>query len=339
MTQTPEQALKDIRQKKIQPLYFIHGDEPYYIEKLADELERIVVPEHEKGFNQFVLFGKDIEVGTILNSARRFPFMADRQLVLVKEAQQISGLDNKEKNAMLEEFALKPLASTVLAICYQGNFDARKTILKSFEKGGVVVQCKKLYDNKLPDWVGDYTRTQGVKISVKAIQMLVENIGNDLKRITSEIDKVLINLKAGEEISAAVVEKFVGISKEYNVFELQKSLTQRDILKANKIANYLAANPKENPLPPLLIILYNFFSKTLMVHGSRDKSESSVASLLGVNPFFVKDYMTTARQFSIVQLAQAIKAIRHADNCSKGIEAGGANESAILKELVFNILH
>jgi DNA polymerase III subunit delta len=339
MTQTPEQALKDIKQKKIQPLYFIHGDEPYYIEKLADELERVVVPESEKDLNQFVLFGKDIEVGTILNSARRFPFMADRQLVLVKEAQQVAGLDNKEKNTMLEAYTLKPLSSTVLAMCYQGNFDARKTILKSFEKGGVVIQCKKLYDNKIPDWIGDYVRTQGVKVSPKAIQMLAENIGNDLKRITSEIDKILINLKAGEEISAGIVEKFVGISKEYNVFELQKAFTQRDILKANKIANYLAANPKENPLPPLLIILYNFFSKTLIVHGTSDKSESNLASVLGVNPFFVKDYMATARNFNVVQLAQVIKALRHADNCSKGIEPGNNSEGAVLKELVFNVLH
>ncbi len=338
MTQTPEQALKDIKQKKIQPLYFIHGEESYYIEKLANELERVVVPEAEKSFNQFMLFGKDIEVGTILNSARRFPFMAERQLVLVKEAQQIVGLDNKEKNAMLEAFALKPLASTVLVICHQGNFDARKSILKSFEKGGVVVQCKKLYDNKIPDWIADYVRTQGIKVSPKAIQMLAENIGNDLKRITSEIDKILINLKAGEEISAAIVEKFVGISKEYNVFELQKAFTQRNILKANVIANYLATNAKENPVQQILVTLYGFFSKILIVHGTPDKSESNLASVLGVNPFFVKDYMATARNFSVVQLAQAIKALRHADNCSKGIE-GSNNETAILKELVFNVLH
>ncbi len=339
MTQTPEQALKDIKQKKIQPLYFIHGEESYYIEKLANELERVVVPEAEKSFNQFVLFGKDIEIGSILNSARRFSFMADRQLVLVKEAQQIAGLDNKEKNAMLEAFALKPLASTVLVICHQGNFDARKSILKSFEKGGVIVQCKKLYDNKIPDWIGDYVRTQGIKVSPKAIQMLAENIGNDLKRITSEIDKILINLKAGEEISATIVEKFVGISKEYNVFELQKAFTQRNVLKANTIANYLSANAKENPVQQILVTLYGFFSKVLVVHGTPDKSESNLASVLGVNPFFVKDYMATARNFNVVQLAQAIKALRHADNCSKGIEAGGNGEGAILKELVFNVLH
>lgn len=339
MVLSPEQALKEIRQKKIQPLYFIHGDEPYYIDLLADALEKAVVPEAEKGFNQFVLFGKDADVGTILNYARRFPFMSERQLVLVKEAQQSNGLDNKDKSALLDDYASRPLSSTVLALCFQGNFDMRKSLPKTFEKQGVLIQCKKMYDNKLPDWVGEYVRSLGAKISIKAIQMLVENIGNDLKRITSEIDKILLNLAASEEITAAIVEKYVGISKEYNVFELQKALIQRDVVKSNKIANYLAANSKENPLPQVLIILYNFFSKVLVVHGTQDKSEGNLASVLGVSPFFVKDYLSAARQYSLGHVAKAIKALRNADNASKGIEAGSMDEQAIMQELVFTILH
>ncbi|TAF97441.1 MAG: DNA polymerase III subunit delta [Cytophagia bacterium] len=339
MTATPEQALKEIRQKKIQPLYFIHGDEPFYIEQLADALEKAVVPESEKSFNQFVVFGKDLEVGAVVNYARRFPFMAERQLVLVKEAQQVAGIDNKDKNALLEQYALNPLPSTVLAICFQGNFDARKSLPKSFEKNGVLVQSKKMYDNKLPDWVAEYIRSRGAKVSPKAIQMLVEYIGNDLKRIASEVDKMLFNLTVAEEISAAVVEKYVGISKEYNVFELQKALTQRDVLKANRIANYLAANPKENPLPQVLIILYNFFSKLLIVHSSRDKSEAGVAAALGINAFFAKDYLLAARNYNLWHTVQIISALRQADNASKGIETGAANSDAILKELVFKILH
>lgn len=339
MVLSPEQALKEIRQKKIQPLYFIHGDEPYYIDLLADALEKAVVPESEKGFNQFVLFGKDADVGTILNYARRFPFMSERQLVLVKEAQQSNGLDTKDKSALLDDYATRSLSSTVLALCFQGNFDMRKSLPKTFEKHGVLVQCKKMYDNKLPDWVGEHVRSLGAKISIKAIQMLVENIGNDLKRITSEIDKILLNLTASEEITAAVVEKYVGISKEYNVFELQKALIQRDVIKSNKIANYLAANTKENPLPQVLIILYNFFSKVLVVHGTQDKSEGHLASVLGVSPFFVKDYLSAARQYSLGHVAKAIKALRQADNASKGIESGSKDEQAIMQELVFTILH
>jgi DNA polymerase III subunit delta len=336
----PEQALKEIRQNKIAPLYFLHGDEPFYIEKIADELEKRIVPESEKGFNQFVLFGKDIpDVGTVLNYARRFPFMAERQLVIIKEAQQISGFDNKDKNALLESYAQNPLASTVLVVCFQGNFDARKPLLKAFDKTGMVVASKKMYDNKLPDWVAANVHEHGAKISHKAIQMLVENIGNDLKRLASEVDKILINLKTGEEISAAIVEKFVGISKEYNVFELQKALVQRDVLKSNKIANYLAANSKENPMPQVLINLYNFFSKVLIVHGTANKAEANLAGVLGVNPFFVKDYLTATRQYSVGHLINIVTALRRADNESKGIDAGSTDESDILKRLVFNILH
>jgi DNA polymerase III subunit delta len=327
MTATPEQALKDIRQKKIQPLYFIHGDEPYYIEQIADALEKAVVPEAEKSFNQFVVFGKDLDIGAVLNYARRFPFMAERQLVLVKEAQQVAGIDNKEKYAILEQYAQNPLPSTVLVLCFQGNFDARKSLPKVFEKSGVLVHSKKMYDNKLPDWLAEYIRSKGSKVSPKAIQMLVEFVGNDLKRLASEVDKMLLNLTLADEISAAVVEKYVGISKEYNVFELQKALMQRDVLKANRIANYLAANPKENPLPQVLILLYNFFSKVLVVHSSRDKSEAGVAAALGINAFFAKDYLLAARNYSLGHIAQIISALRQADNASKGIE------------LVFKILH
>ena len=339
MTLTPEQVLKDIRQKRISPLYFIHGDEPYYVDLVAETLEKHVVPVAEKSFNQFVVFGKEATVGTILNNARRFPFMAERQLVLVREAQQIADLEQKDKTTLLEDYALQAPPSTVLAICYQGNFDARKSILKSFDKQGIVVHCKKMYDNKLPDWVGEYTRSQGTKISIKAIQMLVENIGNDLKRLTSEIDKILINLTANEEITAQVVEKYVGISKEYNIFELQKALTQRDVVKANQIATYLAANTKENPMPQMLIILYNFFSKILLVHRTENKSDANLASVLGINPFFVKEYIAAARQYPLPYAVKAISAIRKADNASKGIEAGNITDDDILKELVFKILH
>jgi DNA polymerase III subunit delta len=338
MNLLPDQLLKEVKQKKLQSLYFLHGDEPYYLEKIADEIERVAIPTTEKGFNQFVLFGKDIEVGQILNSARRFPFMAERQLVIVKEAQQISGFDNKDKVKLLEDYALSPLSSTILVICFQGNYDARKPLLKAFDKTGVVMQSKKLYDNKIPDWIASYVREQGIKISPKAIQMMAENIGNDLKRIVSEIDKMLINLTLGEEISAAVVEKYVGISKEYNIFELQKAITQRDVLRCNRIADYLAANPKDNPLPQVVSMLYNFFSKVLMVHGTIDKSEATLAPILSVNPFFVKDYLMAARQYPIAHTVNIIKAIRYADNASKGI-VGINDEQVVLRELIYRILH
>ncbi|WP_234733865.1 DNA polymerase III subunit delta [Tellurirhabdus bombi] len=339
MTPAIDQLLKDIKKKQFAAVYLLHGDESYYIDKIADELEKAVVPEAEKGFNQLIAFGKDTDVGAVLNMARRYPFMGDRQLVLVKEAQDIGGFKDKASQNLLEDYVLKPLPSTVLVLCHKGAFDERKSLPKAFAQKGVLLQSKRLYDDKVPNWIGDYCRQQNAKVSLKAIQMLFDYIGNDLKRLAGEIDKVLINLKPGEEISAETVERLVGISKEYNVFELQKALTQRDVVKSNRIVDYFSRNPKDNPLPPMLILLYQFFAKVLMVQASRDQSEKGLASLLGVNPYFVKDYMLAARAYPLWKVAAIIHAIRQADGLCKGINAPTINEGEILKELVFNVLH
>jgi DNA polymerase III subunit delta len=339
MALTPEAALKEIRAKQIKPLYFIYGDEPYYIDLLADELEAKVVPEAEKGFNQFVIYGKDSDLPTVLSYAKRYPFMSERQLVLVKEANKLGGFEQKEQLARLEDYALNPLGSTVLVLCYPDKADERRTHIKAFNKAGVVVQSKRMYDNKLPDWVTNYCHSHGVKISPKAVQMLVSNIGNDLKRLVSEIQKILINLKAGEGIDAELIERYVGISKEYNVFEFQKALAMRDVQKSNRIASYFAANPKDNPLAPMLIILYNFFSKVLLTHATTDRSEGALASLLGVNPFFVKDYTQAARNYPVAKVAHIIHMIRRTDAQTKGVDAGSTSDGEALKEFVFAVLH
>jgi DNA polymerase III subunit delta len=336
---TTESLLKDIRARQFKPVYLLHGDEPYYIDLLAEELEKRVVPEAEKGFNQFVLYGKDTDLAGVVGYARRYPFMAERQLVLVKEAHKLGGLDQKDQQARLEEYALNPLMSTVLVLCFQDKADERRTYVKAIAKHGVVLLSKRMYDNKLPDWIMSYCHTHGVKISPKAVQLLVDNIGNDLKRLASEIQKILINLKAGEGIDATQIEKYVGISKEYNVFEFQKALIQRDVLKANRVAAFFATHPKENPLPAILIILYNFFSKVLMLHASKDKSEQGLAALLGVNPFFVRDYTLAARNYPVAKVAFVIHSLRLADAQAKGVEAGGISEGELLKELVFRIIH
>lgn len=336
--------LKDIRNKRIAPVYLIHGDEPFYIERVADELEKVVVPVAERGFNQFVLFGKDTDVGAVLNYARRYPFMAERQLIIVKEAQQMGGINDKSAITLLEDYALNPLPSTVLAICYvredgKPALDERKAWVKAFGAKGKLLGVKKLYDDKLPDWVGYYCREQGAKVSPKACQLLADHIGNDLKRLAGEIDKILINLHVGEEISAATVERLVGISKEYNVFELQKALVQRDVVKANQIVDYFGRNAKDNPLVVVLAQLFAYFSKVLLVQASKDQSDKGLAPLLGVNPFFVKDYLSAARTFPLPKVADIIHAIRLADARSKGIDAPSMTEADILRELVFTILH
>ncbi len=339
MALSPEAILKEIRSKHFKPVYFIFGDEPYYIDLIADELEKTVVPESEKGFNQFIMYGKDTDVAGVISYAKRYPFMAERQLVLVKEAHKLGGIDQKEQQSRLEDYALHPLQSTILVLCYQDKADERRTHVKAFSKVGAVVQSKRLYDNKLPDWVTSYCHTHGVKISPKAVLMLVNNIGNDLKRLVSEIQKIMINVKAGQGIDADLIERYVGISKEYNVFEFQKALAVRDVYKANQIAGYFAANPKDNPLAPILIILYNFFSKVLLTHAATDRSDTGLASLLSVNPFFVKDYTQAARNYPVNKLAHVIQVLRKTDAQLKGVESGATSEGDLLKEFVFTILH
>lgn len=339
MPKSSVDVLKDLKKKNFVPLYLLHGDEPFYIDKIADFIESNALPVSEQSFNQFILFGKDITVPSLLSYAKRFPMMSDRQLILVKEAQAIQGIDQKEMQKLLEDYAKRPLDSTILVLAYKDTVKEHLNWVKAFDQHGVSMPSKKLYDNKIPDWVLGYCHENGTKISPKAVQMLVENVGSDLKRLASEIDKILINLRVDEEINAGIVEKYVGISKEYNVFEFQKSLTNRDIMKANQIINFFAKNPKDNPLPQIIILLYNYFSKVLLVHATQDKSEKNVAAILGINPFFAKDYMLAVRNYSMGKVAHILHEIKIADLRSKGIEGGAADEEAILKELTFSILH
>ena len=333
------EILKTLKKDSIKPLYFLHGEEQFHIEQIADKIQQLAIPAPEKGFNEFVLFGKELTVGGLLNYARRFPMMAEKQLIIVKEGNQIQGIELKENQKLLEDYALKPLSSTILVLCFSNAQDERKTWVKAFGKIGVLQNFKKFYDNQLPEFVASYAHGRGVKISMKAIQLLIEHIGNDLKRLTGELEKVILNVKLGDGIDADVIQKYVGISKEYNVFELQKALIIRDVMKANQIINYFGKNTKDNPIQPILIILYNFFSKVLLIHGSNDKSDSGVATLLKVNSFFAKDYTMAARNYSLSKLAFVIHCIKIADLKSKGVETGEENEGDILRKLIFEILH
>jgi DNA polymerase-3 subunit delta len=333
------ETLKSIKKDAIKPLYFLHGEEPFHIEQIIDKIQHLAIPANEKGFNEFILFGKDLNVGALLNYARRFPMMAEKQLIIVKDAQQIQGIDQKENQKLLEDYALNPLSSTILILAFSNAQDERKAWIKAFGKNGVLHNSKKFYDNQLPEFLADYCHSKGVKISMKAIQLLIEHIGNDLKRLTSEIDKVVLNVKLGEGIDADTIQKYVGISKEYNVFELQKALIQRDVVRANQIIVYFGNNPKDNPIQPILIILYNFFSKVLLVHAFSDKSESGIASLLKVNTFFAKDYLNAARNYSLHKLTSVIHSLKIADLKSKGVDTGEESEGDILQKLVFEILH
>lgn len=330
---------KDIKKKQFSPVYLLHGDEAFYIEKLANEIENNALDIAERSFNQNILFGKDITVGALLGYARSFPMMGDKQLIIVKEAQQIAGFDNKENAKLLEQYFLNPQPTTLLVICFNDNMDERKAWFKAASYKGVIFKSKKFYDEKLPDWVADYCHSQKLKISYKAIQLLTESVGNDLIRLASEIDKLMLNLNLDEEISANTIEKYVGISKEYNIFEFQKALVHREVLKANNIALYFSKNLKANPMAPIIMMLYGFFSKVLLVHATSDKSDRNLAPILGVHPYFVKEYQLASRNYSYPKTFEIIHYIKLAELYSKGIESGSQSEKNIYQDLIFKMLH
>jgi DNA polymerase-3 subunit delta len=338
--QKPEEVLKNLQQGQFQPIYFFHGEEAYFIDQLADYIEAHALPAHEQGFNQVVFYGKDLSLGQLVNQARSFPMMAERQVVLVREFQEVGDLRSEEASQILLKYIEAPLPSTILVLSHKHkSLDKRKALYKALEKKAVVVESKKLYDNQVPAWIERYVKEQGFRIGPPAVQLLFESIGNELSRLRKEIDKIAINYPEKGEITPAAIQQYVGISKEYNVFELQKALIEKNVLKANRIIRYFAGNPKDHPIIPMLAILYQLFSRLLMVHQSNDRSEGHLAKLLGVNPYFVKDYLQALRQYSLPKTIQCIEYLRQADLQSKGVDSGSMNEGDILQELVFKILH
>ncbi len=335
---TAQDLLKKIKKKEFDSQYLLFGDEPFFIDLIAEYLEKNTLSPQDQSFNQFVFWGKDLSIPALLSHAKRYPMMAEKQLIIVKDAHNIQDIDKKEMQKIFEEYLKKPLSSTILVLVFKENIKENLSWFKAFDTNGMAMSSKKMYENKIPDWIKSYCDEKSVKISPKATQMLVEYVGSDLTRISHEIDKIVLNLKDNEELNADSVEKYVGISKEYNAFELQKALSVKDVLKANKIINYFISNPKDNPLPQLIILLYNYFSKVLLLHATSDKTERNLAIVLGVNPYFVKDYNLTARNYSLNKVCQIINQISIADRRSKGIE-GTNNEGDVLKDLIFMILH
>ena len=340
MPQTAENVLKELQKGHYAPVYFLQGEEPFYIDLLAGYIEKNALSEAEKGFNQVICYGKDVPVGTLMNHARRFPMMANRQVVIVKEAQDIPDLAREEAQKLLENYVTRPLPSTVLVLCHKYRcLDGRRPLAKALEQHAVLVESKKIYDNQVPEWVATYCRGRGFKVSNKATVMLAEFVGNDLNRLAGEIDKLLLNLPEGAEITGDTVQQYVGISKEYNVFELQKALIGRDVLKANQIIRYFEANPKDNPVIPIIALLFAFFCKVLVAYQLPDKSDKNLVSVLKVPPFFVRDYVQSLKAYSLEKVIHIIHYLKEADLKSKGIDCGSATDGQILKELVFKILH
>ena len=337
---TAEDILKDLKNRKFKPLYLLHGEEPYYIDLVGNYVEHQLLSDADKGFNQTVLYGKDTEIMTVLGAAKRYPMMADYQVVLVKEAQDMKwGKDDDDKKSInpLLNYLENPLPSTILVFCYKyGKFDKRKKTYKAIEKNGLIFESTSLYDNKIPGWIESFTTDKGYRISQQATYMLSEYLGNDLSKIANELEKLMLNVSAGQEITLELVQNNIGISKEYNVFELQTALGKKDVFKVNQIVNYFEANPKANPIVLVLGNLNNFFSKVLAFHYIKDRS--NIARELGVSPYFVKDYEQAARSYDYGKTMRIISYLREYDLKSKGVDSN-AEDGALLKELMFKILH
>src|SRR6185437_2436180 len=290
-----DKILGDWKKGKFKPVYWLEGEEEYYIDVLVNYAERNILSEAEAGFNLTVFYGKDADWPAVINACRRYPMFAERQVVLLKEAQQMKDIDK------LEAYIDKPLSSTVFFVAYhEKKVDGRSKLAKLLKEKAELYTTKKLYDNQLSDWTSELIRSKGYEITQKALLLLVDHIGNDLSRINNEIDKLLVNLGGDRTISITEddIEKYVGVSKEYNVFELQDAFAKKDKVKAIRIIQYFEGNPKAGPIQLILPSIYNFYSKVYMIFGQPARDEKGVAATIGVNPFFVKDYLAAMRNYS-----------------------------------------
>ncbi|HEY3369604.1 MAG TPA: DNA polymerase III subunit delta [Prolixibacteraceae bacterium] len=331
---TFEEIISNLQKKIYHPIYFLMGEETYFIDKISDYISDNVLTEAEKGFNQTILYGKDTEPHNIIANARRFPMMSNYQVIIVREAQNIKKIED------LESYAKNPLNSTILVINYKyKTLDKRKTFPKLIDQKGILFEAKKIYDNQLPAWISSYLKNQQYSIAPQAAAMLSEYLGADLGKVVNELDKLIISLPAGTQITPDHIEKNIGISKEFNVYELQNALGERDLLRANRIINYFGANPSSNPIPVVISSLFSYFSKILNYHFLEDKSQNNVASVLQVHPFFVKTYVSAAKNYNIKKLVEIIAILREFDMKSKGWGSVSATPADLQREMIYRILH
>ena len=329
-----EKIQADIKNRIFHPVYLLSGEEPYFIDQISDAIENGVLTEDEKGFNQTILYGRDVDARAIVDQAKRYPMMASHQVVIVKEAQEIKTIDE------LSAYADKPLSSTILVICYKyKKYDKRKSLAKIVEKKGVFFDSAKTRDEKMPAWITEHVGKEGYSISPKAAAIMADYLGNDLSKVVNELSKLYISIPKGSQITDKIIEDNIGISKDYNIFELQNALGTRNIVKANRIIAYFASNPKDNPLIKTIALLYNYYIKLLIYHYLPDKSNKEAAAALSISPFFVSDYQSAARNYSTEKLKQIVGLLREYDLKNKGIDNGSANENDLTKELIFKILH
>jgi DNA polymerase III subunit delta len=330
-----EEIMSDLKNRIYKPVYFLAGEEPYYIDLITNYIEEKVLPEAEKAFNQMVLYGEDTTMPSIIETSRRFPMMSNHQVIIVKEAQSLKKIDD------LVFYLEKPLQSTILVFNYKYKLlDKRTKLYKMIDSSAVYFESNRLRDYQVPPWIERYLMVKGIKTEPNASAMLTEYLGTDLHKIVNELDKLLINLPPGKQIiTNELIEKNIGISKDYNNFELQKAVGEKNILKANMIVHYFADNPRDNPINLTIASLFSYFTKVLTYHYLTDKSKNNVAAVLKINPFFVRDYETTAAKYSIKKTVEIIGLLRIYDMKSKGFGDLSSAPGDLLKELVYKILH
>ena len=329
-----KQIVTDIRNGKISPVYFLFVEEPYYIDKISEYIENNILAEEERGFNQMVLYGKEVTVDDIIGNAKRYPMMADRQVVIVKEVQHLARtIDN------LSAYVDNPQPTTVLVLCYKySKLDKRKKLYKSVQKYGVLFESKKLYENQVSDWIRKILQGRGYQITAKAAILLVEFLGTDLSRIDKELEKLQLVVPKEKEITPSDIEEHIGISKDFNNFELKKAIGERNVVKATRIILYFAQNPKDNPFVVTISLLHNFFSQLLQYHGLSDHSPKNVASALRINPYFVNEFNTAAKNYPMKKTSHIISQLRELDLKGKGVGANNMSDADLLKELLVKIM-
>lgn len=332
---TYDQLIGDLKNKIYKPVYFLWGDEPYYTDLASSYIADNVLTEAEQSFNQTVLYGKDSEAAQVSDLARRFPMMASHQVVILKEAQEMKSFGE------LIHYVEQPQPSTLLVINYKYKKpDKRQKIFKLLEKKAVWVESKKLYDNQVAGWITSHAKKQNQRLDPKAALLLAEFLGSDLSKIANEIEKLGVAMeKSGEMITPELVEKHIGFSKDFNLFELQDALGKKDVVKANRIVNYFGENERKYPIVLTIVSLYYFFSKLLLLHYSKDKSQQNLASVLKVNPFFVKDYLSAAKRYPAGKIVEIISMLRLYDMRSKGFDGNTTPQHELTRELIFKILH
>ena len=335
-----KELLGAIESRQFSPLYLLGGEEPHYLDQLSDAIESSAMEEHERDFNQTVLYGRDSDLDQILAAARQFPMMAERRLVLVKEAQELREWRSKEKLEKLAAYADNPVSSTVLVLVHRNKMpDKRLSAVKRIQKAGVVFQSDRIRDYKLPDWIERHVAASKRRISPRTAQILAEYLGNDLKKIAGEMEKLFIALPEGGEVSDALIEQHIGISKEYNIFELTNALADKDVSRVTRIIQYMRANEKNHPVPRILPTLTNYFARILTFHHLPSHDPSAVASALRVHPFAAKEYARAARNYPAKKVSRIFGYLRECDARSKGINNATVAPYDLLEEALFKTLH